>query len=129
MTRLFRRLQPRQKLRITKSDIAKLLKISKHLIVRFECWAYIVFIHRTDKGGQFLSYRQLQQWQNAVACQIQSCFNWQQLQQLWQEIEADINKHITQYNDNHRPFLDKICKKHCNLNEFPSEFLPQLLAQ
>lgn len=129
MTRLFRRLQPRQKLRITKADIAKLLKIPKHLIVRFECWAYIVFIHRTDKGGQFLSYRQLQQWQNAVAHQIQNCFNWQQLQQLWQEIEADINKHITQYDDNHPLFLDKICKKHCNLNEFPSEFLPQLSAQ
>lgn len=61
MTPLFRRLQPRQKFRITKNDIAKLLKIAKHLIVRVECWAYIVFIHRTDKGGQFLSYRQLQQ--------------------------------------------------------------------
>lgn len=126
MTPLFRRLQPRQKLRIAKSDLAKLLKIPKHLIVRVECWAYIVFIHRTDKGGQFLSYRKLRQWQNAVAHQIQSCSNWQQLQQLWQEIEADLNKHVTQYDDNHQPFLYKIWKKHCNLNEFPSEFSPQL---
>jgi hypothetical protein len=114
MTRLFRRLQPRQKLRITKSDIAKLLKIPKHLIVRFECWAYILFIHRTDKGGQFFSYRQLQQWQNAVAHQIQNCSNWEQLQQIWQEIEADLNKHITQYDDNHQPFLYRIWKRCCN---------------
>lgn len=39
MTRLFHRLQPPQKFRINISDIARLLKISKHLIVRVECWA------------------------------------------------------------------------------------------
>ncbi len=55
MTTLFRRLQSRQKFRITINGIAQLLKIPKHLIVRIECWAYIIFVHRTDKGGQFLS--------------------------------------------------------------------------
>ncbi len=70
MTTLFRRLQPAQKFRITINGIAKALKISKHLIVRIEIWAYVVFVHRTDKGGQFISYRQLHQWQNAVACKI-----------------------------------------------------------
>jgi len=35
--------------------LAKLLKIPKHLIVRVECWAYVVFVHRQDKGGQFIS--------------------------------------------------------------------------
>lgn len=116
MTPLFRRLQPRQKFRITLTDIAKLLKIAKHLIVRFECWAYIVFIHRTDKGGQFLSYRQLQQWRNAVACQIQNCSNWEQLQQIWQAIEIDINKHKMQYNENQQAFLSRMWRQYCNQN-------------
>ncbi|WP_446400273.1 hypothetical protein [Coleofasciculus sp. C1-SOL-03] len=46
-----------------------------------ESWAYIVFVHRRDKGGQFISYRQLRQWFNAIACQ--------QLRQLWLLIESD----------------------------------------
>jgi hypothetical protein len=111
MTPLFRRLQPRQKFRITISAIAQLLKIPKHLIVRIECWAYVLFIHRQDKGGQFISYRKLQQWQNAVACQIQNCSTWQQLRSLWQVIEGDRKKHKTQYNDEHHSFLDKIWTK------------------
>ena len=114
MTPLFRRLQPRQKFRITLNDVAKLLKIPKHLIVRFECWAYIVFIHRADKGGQFLSYRQLQQWQNAVAYQIQNCPNSEQLQQIWQAIETDINKHQMQYDENQQAFLSRIWRQCCN---------------
>jgi hypothetical protein len=48
MTPLFRRLQPRQKFRITISAIAQLLKIPKHKILRIECWAYLVFVHRQD---------------------------------------------------------------------------------
>jgi hypothetical protein len=108
MTPLFRRLQPRQKFRITLTCIAQALKIPKHLIVRFECWAYVIFVHRTDKGGQFLSYRQLRQWQNAVACQIQHCSTWQQLRQLWFAIEDDCKKHTKQYDDKHHPFLFKI---------------------
>jgi hypothetical protein len=63
MTTLFRRLQPTQKFRISIGAIAKhavrliaqLLKIPKHLILRVECWAYVVFVHRRDKGGQFIS--------------------------------------------------------------------------
>ena len=108
MTTLFRRLQPAQKFRITINGIAKALKIPKHLIVRIECWAYVVFVHRTDKGGQFISYRQLQQWQNAVACKIQNCSTWQQLRSLWLAIEEDCTTHKKQYDDNHHPFLCKI---------------------
>jgi hypothetical protein len=89
MTTLFHRLQPRQKFRITVGAIAQLLKIPKHKIVRVECWAYVVFVHRRDVGGQFISYRQLRQWLNAVAYQIQNCSTWQQLRQLWLAIEED----------------------------------------
>jgi hypothetical protein len=111
MTSLFRRLQPAKKFRISVGAIAQSLKIPKHLIVRVECWAYVVFVHRTDKGGQFISYRQLQQWQNAVACQIQNCSTWQQLRSLWLTIEEDYTKHKKQYDDEHYPFLCKIWTK------------------
>jgi hypothetical protein len=112
MTQLFRRLQPAQKFRITVYAIAQLLKIPKHLIVRVECWAYILFVHRGDRGGQFISYRQLRQWQNAVACQIHNCSTWQQLRSLWLAIEDDYTKHKNQYDDEHYPFLCQIWTKH-----------------
>ncbi|MGB5962028.1 MAG: hypothetical protein WBG73_15270 [Coleofasciculaceae cyanobacterium] len=111
MTTLFRRLQPPQKFRINISDIAKLLKIPKHLILRVECWAYIIFIHRADQGGQFISYRKLRQWQNAVACQIQNSKNCQQLRQLWIAIAKDYQKYSQQYDDGHYPFVCNIWSK------------------
>lgn len=112
MTNLFRRLQPAQKFRISITCIAQLLKIPKHLIVRVESWAYVVFVHRQDKGGQFISYRQLQQWRNAVAYQIQNCSTCQQLHSLWLAIEGDCKKHNKQYDDQHYSFLLKIWAKH-----------------
>ncbi len=111
MTKLFRRLQPAKKFRITRSAIAQLLKIPKHVIVRVECWAYVVFVHRTDKGGQFISYRRLQHWLNAVAYQIQNCSTCQDLRSLWPVIEEDCKKHKKQYDDKSQPFLHKIWTK------------------
>jgi len=52
MTTLFRRINPAQKFRITKHQIAKLLRIPSSLIVKIESWLYVVFVHRLDKGGQ-----------------------------------------------------------------------------
>ncbi|NET08007.1 MAG: hypothetical protein F6K16_25530 [Symploca sp. SIO2B6] len=115
MTSLFIRLQPAQKFRISKSAIAQLLKIPKQLIVRVECWKYVVFVHRRDRGGQFISYRKLQQWLNATACQIQKCSTWQQLRQLWFAIEADYKKHEKQYQEHSYQFLSKIWTKHWRL--------------
>ncbi len=114
MTKLFRRLQPAKKFRITVGAIAHLLKIPKHLIVRIECWAYIIFVHRTDKGGQFISYRKLQHWLNAVACQIQNSSTCQQLRQLWLAIEEDCTKHNKQYDAKSQPFLHQIWTKRWN---------------
>lgn len=79
MTALFQRIQPSKKFRITISSIARFLRIPKQLIVGVECWEYVLFVHRRDKGGRFISYRQLKEWQNAVACQIQNCSTLQQL--------------------------------------------------
>jgi hypothetical protein len=83
MTALFRHINPAQKFRITKHQIAQLLRIPASLIVKIESWLYVVFVHRLDKGGQFISYRQMEQWKNAVACQLQKCSTQQQLQHLW----------------------------------------------
>jgi hypothetical protein len=120
MTTLFRRIQPAKKFRISvyaialrapAKLIARLLKIAKHLIVRIEFWAYVVFVHRRDVGGQFISYRKLQQWLNAVAYQIQNCSTWQELRQLWLAIEEDCKKHFNQYNDKQQEFWCKIWTK------------------
>ncbi|NET04689.1 MAG: hypothetical protein F6K16_08110 [Symploca sp. SIO2B6] len=115
MTSLFTRLQPAQKFRITIKALSQLLKIPKQLIVRVECWKYVVFVHRRDRGGQFISYRKLQQWLNATACQIQKCSTWQQLRQLWFAIEADYKKYEKQYQEQSYQFLSKIWTKHWRL--------------
>jgi hypothetical protein len=111
MTTLFRRLQPAKKFRITIGAIARLLKIPKYLIVRIECWGYVIFVHRTDKGGQFISYRRVQHWLNAIAYQIQHCSTCKQLRQLWLAIEDDWNQHNIQYDEKSQPFLRQIWTK------------------
>ena len=55
MTALFRRINPAQKFRITNSQIAKFLRIPESLIVKVESWLYVVYVHRQDRGGQFIS--------------------------------------------------------------------------
>ncbi|NEO33747.1 MAG: hypothetical protein F6K36_25665 [Symploca sp. SIO3C6] len=115
MTSLFTRLQPARKFRISIKAISQLLNIPKQLIVRVECWKYVVFVHRRDRGGQFISYRKLQQWFNATACQIQKCTTWQQLRQLWLAIEADYKKYNKQYQEQSYEFLSKIWTKHWRL--------------
>ncbi|NER29533.1 MAG: hypothetical protein F6J89_18380 [Symploca sp. SIO1C4] len=115
MTSLFTRLQPARKFRISIKAISQLLNIPKQLIVRVECWKYVVFVHRRDRGGQFISYRKLQQWLNATACQIQKCTTWQQLRQLWLAIEADYKKYNKQYQEQSYEFLSKIWTKNWHL--------------
>ncbi len=80
MTILFRRIKP-FKFRITFDLIAKFLGIPQSQIVRAECWRYILFVHRRDRGGQFISYRKLVLWIQAIASLIQTCTT---LEDLWQ---------------------------------------------
>jgi hypothetical protein len=108
MTTLFRRIKPVQNFRITKHQIAKFLRIPESLIVKIESWLYVIFVHRLDKGGQFISYRQMEQWKNATACQLQKCSTQEQLQHLWNAIERDRTKHNSQYTDSVLPFLKNI---------------------
>ncbi|HEY9613410.1 hypothetical protein [Allocoleopsis sp.] len=129
MTILFRRINPAQKFRITKRQIAKFLRIPESLIVKIESWLYVLFVHRLDKGGQFISYRQLEQWKNAVACQLQKCSTREQLQQLWNAIIFDHTQHKNQYLVSALPFLENIyssyqlrevCQKNLTPNPFPT---------
>jgi hypothetical protein len=83
----------------------------QYLILRIECWGYVIFVHRLDKGRQFISYRRLQHWLNAVAYPIQNCSTCQQLRSLWLAIEEDCKKHKNQYNTKSQPFLDQIWTK------------------
>jgi hypothetical protein len=109
MTALFRRIQPSKKLRITVRSIAQFLKIPQNIIKRVESWASVVFVHRRDKGGQFLSYRRLQEWQNAIAYQIQTSPNLSELSQLVTSIKQDSRKFKKQYCQQTLDFLRQMC--------------------
>ena len=109
MTALFRRIQPSKKLRITVRSIAQMLKIRQNLIKRVESWANVVFVHRLDKGGQFISYRRLEEWQNAIGHQIQTCPTLIELSQLKTSIQRDTRKFKKQYLPKTLDFLIQMC--------------------
>jgi hypothetical protein len=109
MTALFRRIQPSKKLRITVRSIAQLLKISQNQIKRVESWAFVVFVHRRDRGGQFISYRRLEEWQNAIAHHIQTCPSLGELSQLKTSIHYDSRKFQKQSLPKTIDFLFQMC--------------------
>jgi len=109
MTALFRRIQPSKKLRITVRSIAQLLKISQNLIKRVESWAFVVFVHHRDRGGLFVSYRRLEQWQNAIAHHIQTCPTLRELSQIKTSIQCDSRKFKKQYLPKILDFLNQMC--------------------
>ncbi len=80
MTILFRQIKPNS-LPISLELIAKFLGIPRSMIVKAQKWAYVLFVHRRDKGGQFISYRKLILWLEAIAKIIQNSTN---LDDLWQ---------------------------------------------
>jgi hypothetical protein len=53
----------------------------------------------------------MEQWKNAIACQLQKCSSQQQLQHLWNAIERDHTKHNKQYRNSVLSFLKKIRAK------------------
>ena len=108
MTPLFRRIVPSKKLRITARSIAQFLKMGQNLIKRVECWAYVVFVHH-HKGGQFISYRRLEEWQNAIGHQIQTSPTLSELSQLTTSIRHDSRKFKKQYLQQTLDFLNQMC--------------------
>ena len=105
---LFARIQPQKTFHITINTIAKLLGIPPRKILRIELWKYVVFVHRSDVGGQFISYRKLRNWQNAVACKIQKCKEIEQLKILWLAIQKDGRKYKKQYQQAYYAFVKRI---------------------
>ncbi|NEO29094.1 MAG: hypothetical protein F6K36_01260 [Symploca sp. SIO3C6] len=108
MTTLFTRLQPSENFHISVGEIAQFLNIPEQEIVRVEFWKYIVFVHRRDVGGQFISYRKLRQWLIAIAHQIQKCSSLLELLNCLTQISEDFQKHEKQYNSQHHQFLSHI---------------------
>lgn len=108
MTALFDRIKPCEKFRISKREIAKFLGIADSLIKKVKNWPYVIFVHRLDKGGQFISYRKIEKWKNAVACQIQKCVTLEEMQQLANTIRRDWQKHNKQYENVVLRFLERI---------------------
>lgn len=108
MTALFDRIKPCEKFRISKREIAKFLGIADSLIKKVKNWPYVIFVHRLDKGGQFISYRKIEKWKNAVACQIQKCVTLEEMQRLANTIRRDWQKHNKQYEDVVLRFLERI---------------------
>ena len=109
---LNRLIQPSQHFHVTIREIAKLLHLPPKIILRVELWLRVIFIHRSDRGGQFISYRKLEKWKNAVACQVQKCTNHKQLDDLWDLIEADREKYSKQYRvEVFKAFIKKVWNK------------------
>ena len=94
---LFHRIQPQKTFYITIKAVAKLLGIPAKMILRIEKWPYVLFVHRKDIGGQFISYRKLRNWQNAVTIKIKTCYKKEKLATLWFLIKKDIKKYSKQY--------------------------------
>ena len=105
---IFARIQPQKTFHITIKNVAKLLGIPPKVIVRIEKWPYVLFVHRRDIGGQFISYRRLKNWQNAIAMKIQTCNKHKKLLALWVSIILDRKKYAKQYEDIYHTFVNKI---------------------
>ena len=111
---LFSRIQPQKTFHITIEAVAKLLGIPPQMILRIEKWDYVLFVHRRDIGGQFISYRKLRNWQNAIAFKIKNCSKFKKLLVLWLTIKNDEKKFAKQYDETFHTFVNKICHQQWN---------------
>ncbi|MBD2100907.1 hypothetical protein H6F94_08455 [Leptolyngbya sp. FACHB-261] len=85
------RINPRQ-FEISLSYLATYLGVTQDCILRFEQWANVLFVHRKDRGGQFISYRDLIHWLEACVQTIRTCPTHQALQELGQLLKAEIER-------------------------------------
>ena len=115
---IFARIQPQKTFHITIKAVAKLLRIPPKMIVRIEKWDYVLFVHRRDIGGQFVSYRKLRNWQNVLAMKIKNCYKKAKLDTLWNAIEKDIKKYKKQYTKTDENILTEL-----NLEQWEKIFL------
>ena len=109
MTALFRRIQPSRFL-ITVQQIAQFLGIQRSQIVRVECWAYVLFVHRQGRGGQFISYRRLTAWIDAIAQLIQACTTLAQLDDIGVLLYRELKRF--NYDELQRRYLRQTWSQH-----------------
>ncbi|MBD2100449.1 hypothetical protein [Leptolyngbya sp. FACHB-261] len=88
--RLTQVLQPQ--LCLTLNKIAQYLGIPESTICRVEHWPHQLFVHRSDRGGQFVSYRAFAEWIEACAKSIQACANLHVLDWLGQIIKHECQR-------------------------------------
>jgi hypothetical protein len=108
VTSLFRRIQPAQRFHLTPRYIAHILRIPLSAIARIERWAYVLFVHRRDKGGQFISYRQLNRWMRTIAHMIQTSPTLEDLKQLGLWIKQESEKFEDRYSPNGLNYLRQL---------------------
>ncbi len=108
VTSLFRRIQPAQRFHLTPRYIAHMLRIPLSAIARIERWAYVLFVHRRDKGGQFISYRQLNRWMRTITHMIQTSPTLEDLQQLGFWIKQESEKFEDRYSPNGLNYLRQL---------------------
>ena len=108
MSIFFRRIQPAQRFYLTPRYIAHVLKIPLSAIVRIERWAYVLFVHRRDKGGQFVSYRQLNRWIRTIARMIQTSPTLEDLEQLELWLKQESVKFEQRYSAIAREYLRQL---------------------
>jgi hypothetical protein len=108
MTSLFRRIKPAERFHFNARHLAHILKIHRLTIIRIERWAYVVFVHRHDKGGQFVSYRQLNRWTRAIAHMIQISPTLEDLWQLGEGIKQETLKFEDRYSASTLDYLRQL---------------------
>ena len=83
-------LQPQ--LCISLLQVARFLGIPKSSICRIEHWTHVLFVHRADQGGQFISYRKFAAWSEACARTILSCTDLRLLEWLGHVIKSEVQR-------------------------------------
>ncbi|MBD2100845.1 hypothetical protein [Leptolyngbya sp. FACHB-261] len=83
-------LQPQ--LCISLTQISRFLGIAQDLICRTEHWPHQLFVHRKDRGGQFISYRVFAEWVEACAQSIRACADLRVLDWLGEVIRAECQR-------------------------------------
>jgi len=108
MTSIFHRIRPAQKFNFNARHIAHILKIRHLFIVKIERWAYVLFVHRRDKGGQFVSYRQLNRWVTAIAHMIQLSPSLEDLRQIGQGLHQESVQFEDRYSESTLDYLRQL---------------------
>ena len=126
MTALFRRIQP-SRFTITAKQVAQFLGIRQSLIVRVERWAYVLFVHRQDCGGQFISYRRFTAWIEAIAQLIQACSTLAELDDVGVWLYQELRRF--KYDEPQRQYLRQTWSQHRDLllQVIPTQRQPVLI--